>query len=554
MTTRFETAGYRRRRPIRDQPGLDHRLDHRARPTSDSAPPASHPRRPVGEPGVTFVDPPGRMPAVLVTAHPTHLTVRCDGLQGQLRLQRVLRTVRIVQGAVTEMTGSDPDATASTTASGRCASSAVEHDTDDSVVVTFDRDDAKLRFEHGQHLTLRREFDGVELRRSYSICSRAPDGPLACRDPSGPGWCLLDLGVDRAATPATRSTHCRRSDTSPTGSTRTSSRRYAALAAGSGITPILSIVSTILAAEPTRGSHSSTSTARVDRRCCSIELQDVRDRHLGRLSIAFAFTREEIGGELLSRPTRPGADRTLDRVGHPARRRRPRVPVRTDRDDQRHRDALIGAGLSAEQIHREIFTTKQQGTATLAPQEITETSVAIATGRATLHGRTSSFDLYEGDSVLDAVQRVRPDAPFSCRSGVCSTCQAVIRDGSGRDGGQLRADRRRGRTRLRTDVSVEAHDGRSSTSTSTPESLARMRSLDEEAAVEPRRSRGRVSRPGARRSPRDDARQRRRIRRTRTPRAPEPELRPIPRAATTRAAAGRPARCGGRSRSGGCGA
>ncbi|NNE12169.1 MAG: 2Fe-2S iron-sulfur cluster binding domain-containing protein, partial [Ilumatobacter sp.] len=79
---------------------------------------------------------------------------------------------------------------------------------------------------------------------------------------------------------------------------------------------------------------------------------------------------------------------------------------------------------------REVFTTKQQGTATLAPQEITDESVAVAVGKATLHGRTSTFDLYEGDSVLDAVQRVRPDAPFSCRSGVCSTCQAVVRDGS----------------------------------------------------------------------------------------------------------------------------
>ena len=55
--------------------------------------------------------------------------------------------------------------------------------------------------------------------------------------------------------------------------------------------------------------------------------------------------------------------------------------------------------------------------------------MAVAAGRETLHGRTSTFDLYDWDSVLDAVQRVRPDAPFSCRSGVCSTCQAVVRSG-----------------------------------------------------------------------------------------------------------------------------
>ena len=85
--------------------------------------------------------------------------------------------------------------------------------------------------------------------------------------------------------------------------------------------------------------------------------------------------------------------------------------------------------MSPEAVHREIFTTNQQGRVSMAPQEVTDTSVVVATGRATLHGRATRFDMYEGDSVLDAVQRVRPDAPFSCRSGVCSTCQAVLRGG-----------------------------------------------------------------------------------------------------------------------------
>ncbi len=305
---------------------------------------------------------------------------------------------------------------------------AVEHDTDDSVVITFDRDDAKLRFEHGQHLTLRREFDGVELRRSYSICSRAPDGPLRVAIRRVPGgvfstWASTELepgdAID-ALPPLGHFTH--RIDP-------TSSRRYAAVAAGSGITPILSIVSTILAAEP----NARVSLVYINRTSRSAmlldQLQDVRDRHLGRLSIAFAFTREETGGDLLSgRPDRERIGQWIDSGILPTDADHVFLcgPIELTNDI---RDALTDAGLPADRIHREIFTTKQQGTATLAPQEITETSVAIASGRATLHGRTSSFELYEGDSVLDAVQRVRPDAPFSCRSGVCSTCQAVIRDG-----------------------------------------------------------------------------------------------------------------------------
>ncbi len=305
----------------------------------------------------------------------------------------------------------------------------VDHDTDDSVVVTFDRGGERLRFEHGQHLTLRRDFDGVELRRSYSICSRAPDGPLRIAIRRVPGgvfstWASTELRVGDeidALPPLGHFTH--RIDPA-------TARSYAALAAGSGITPILSIVSTILAAEP----ESRVSLVVVNRTSRSAmlldELHDVRDRCLGRLSISFAFTREEVGGEILSgRPDRERIERWIEAGILPADADHAFLcgPIDMTNDV---RDALIEAGMPADHIHREVFTTKQQGTATLAPQEITETSVAVATGRATIHGRTSTFELYDGDSVLDAVQRVRPDAPFSCRSGVCSTCQAIVRGGT----------------------------------------------------------------------------------------------------------------------------
>lgn len=306
---------------------------------------------------------------------------------------------------------------------------AIHHDTDDSVVVTFDPGDRRVRFEHGQHLTLRRDFDGVELRRSYSICSRAPDGPLRVAIRRVPGgvfstWASTELRVGDeidALPPLGHFTH--RIDP-------TAARSYAALAAGSGITPILSIVSTILAAEP----ESRVSLVYVNRTSRSAmlldELHAVRDRHLGRLAIAFAFTREETGGELLSgRPDRARLEAWIAAGILPSDADHAFLcgPIEMTNEA---RDALVAAGMPIERIHREVFTTKQLGTVLLAPQEITDESVAVAVGRATLHGRTSTFDLYDGDSVLDAVQRVRPDAPFSCRSGVCSTCQAIVRSGA----------------------------------------------------------------------------------------------------------------------------
>ena len=306
----------------------------------------------------------------------------------------------------------------------------VEHDPHDCVIVAFDTTEQgdRFAFTHGQHVNLRRSFGDVEVRRSYSICSPAPDGTLriAIRQvPDGvfSSWATRDLRagdhVDVTA-PTGHFTH----ELDPE-----VARRYTFVAAGSGITPIYGIMATILGNEP----RSSVSLWYLNRTLNSAmlldDLQDLRDRYLSRLSIAYAFSREDTGSAVLSgRPDRARFDRLIE-VGL--------IPADVDHAFLcgplamigEVADALVDAGLPRERLHREIFTTKQVGTVTLAPQQITETSVAVAHGRATLHGRTSDFELYAGDSVLDAVQRVLPDAPFSCRSGVCSTCQAILREG-----------------------------------------------------------------------------------------------------------------------------
>jgi ring-1,2-phenylacetyl-CoA epoxidase subunit PaaE len=297
------------------------------------------------------------------------------------------------------------------------------------VIVTFDDHSGDFAFTHGQHLTFRRDFDGVEIRRSYSICSPAPGGPLRVAIKHVPGgvfssWATNDWRAGDlldVMTPAGHFTH----ELDPT-----SGRRYTALAAGSGITPVFSIVSTILASEPDSVvtllylNRTTLSTMLLD------DLHDLRDRHLGRINIAFAFTREELGGELLSgRADRTRLDQLIEAGVLPADADHAFLcgPIDLITEAQA---ALVDTGMPAERVHREIFTTNQPGQVQLAPQPVTESSVVIATGRANLHGRSAAFDMYAGDSVLDAVQRVRPDAPFSCRSGVCSTCQAVIRGGS----------------------------------------------------------------------------------------------------------------------------
>lgn len=311
----------------------------------------------------------------------------------------------------------------------------VEHDPHDCVLVTFDTSGHtdRFAFTHGQHVNLRRVFataDGpVEVRRSYSICAAAPAGELRIAIREVPGgvfstWATRELQpgdeVD-VTTPTGHFTHT----LDPA-----AQRTYALFAAGSGITPLYSVAATVLAAEPRSRvslvyvNRSARTTMLVD------DLEDLRDRYLGRLAIAYVFTREESDSSLLSgRPDRVRIDGLIAARLLPADSDCVYLCGPIDLTDT-VRDALAAAGTPTERIHREVFTTKQQGMVTLAPQAVTATSVVVAQGRANLHGRTSAFDMYAGDTVLDAVQRVRPDAPFACRSGVCSTCQAVVRDGA----------------------------------------------------------------------------------------------------------------------------
>ncbi|HWL41450.1 MAG TPA: 2Fe-2S iron-sulfur cluster-binding protein [Ilumatobacter sp.] len=315
----------------------------------------------------------------------------------------------------------------------------VEHDPHDCVLVTFDTSGHgdRFAFEHGQHVNLRRLFDTddgpVDVRRSYSICAAARAGEvpgdlrIAIREVSGgvfSTWATRELQPGdevEVTTPTGHFTHALAPDTP---------RTYALFAAGSGITPLYSVAATVLAREP----HSRVSLVYVNRTARSTmlvdDLEDLRDRYLGRLAIAYVFTREDSDSTLLSgRPDRTRLDALIAAGMLPATADHVYLCGPIDLTDTA-RDALLAAGTPAERVHREVFTTKQQGMVTLSPQAVTAASVVVAQGRANLHGRSTAFEMYAGDTVLDAVQRVRPDAPFACRSGVCSTCQAVVRGGS----------------------------------------------------------------------------------------------------------------------------
>jgi ring-1,2-phenylacetyl-CoA epoxidase subunit PaaE len=303
----------------------------------------------------------------------------------------------------------------------------VRRETADAVVMTLavpPELEAEYRFAAGQHLTLRRMVDGHEVRRNYSVCSPV-GGPLRVAVKRVPGgefseWANGELkpgDVLDVMTPTGRFTCV----------LGTGPRGYAALAAGSGITPVLSIVHTLLRDQP----DAHVSLVYVNRTVADTmlveELEDLRNRYLGRFLLSYMFTRE------------PGAVDLL--TGRPDRERlHALITAGLFPDDASQyflcgpeplvaltREVLHDQGVDPSCVHSELFMSVA---GSIASHRRPTSDTAVATATAVLNGRSSTFPVREGETVLAAGLRVRSELPFSCTAGVCSTCRALVREGS----------------------------------------------------------------------------------------------------------------------------
>lgn len=303
----------------------------------------------------------------------------------------------------------------------------IERDTPSSVLVTFEQHHP---FAHGQYLTFRREIDEIEIRRSYSICSPARSGPLRVGIKRVDGgafstWATSALRVGDvldAMAPTGSFTH----ELDPT-----RSRNYVLVAGGSGITPIYSIAATILDCEP----HSTVTLLQVDQTTSTImllnDVEGLRNRHLDRFRVWRQLTREPQTIDLLDgRPTPESLAGCVERGLLPA------APDQVFICGPEPIVEMVGGlyrerGLPEKRLHTERFTGAQAGRAPRRAAGVVDGSVEpIASGRVTLAGRTSSFAVLPDDTVLRAIQRSRPEVPFACEAGVCSTCRARVIDGS----------------------------------------------------------------------------------------------------------------------------
>jgi ring-1,2-phenylacetyl-CoA epoxidase subunit PaaE len=305
----------------------------------------------------------------------------------------------------------------------------VEALTDDAVAITFDVPEelrAAYAFVQGQHVAISTPELDDDLRRSYSICSRANSGKLCVAVKRLPGGAFSTYAHERL----------RPGDAldvmTPTGRFFTAldsanEKHYVAIAAGSGITPIMSIAATTLELEP-RSRFTLFYGNRATRSIMFLEeLADLKDRHLDRLALYHVLSREQNEIELLH--GRLG--------GSKLRQFCDGVLVPGEVDDwflcgpapmlEELQETLGTFGVDATRIHRELFYAGPPALTTEGPGvPCTETShVTIV-----LDGRAAVFEMSRtGVSILDAAVAVRSDAPYACKGGVCGTCRARVLEG-----------------------------------------------------------------------------------------------------------------------------
>ncbi|WP_203336791.1 fatty acid desaturase [Nocardioides limicola] len=296
--------------------------------------------------------------------------------------------------------------------------------TEDSVLIRFDVPDHlrdQFAFEPGQHVTVRTDLGGEGVRRNYSLCTSATSGELAIAVKHIPGGAFSTFAMEQL----------RAGDTlevmTPTGSFGTpldplATKNYVAIVAGSGITPVLSILQTTLAIETESRFTLIYGNRDADSTMFREELDDLEARYADRFRIIHVRSRDPHHPEhLRGRIDRPKLEQWIDSDLAPDSVDEWFLcgPVEMVTD---LRDLLLERGSDPDRVHVELFHGYQKPKVT---DGFTPAEVAVS-----LRGRQHVVPLAAGDTVLESALKAGLEAPYACLGGACGTCKAKVLLGS----------------------------------------------------------------------------------------------------------------------------
>ncbi len=308
-------------------------------------------------------------------------------------------------------------------------------ETRDAVVLTLavpDEHREEFSFTQGQYLTFRFHADGEEIRRSYSICSAVQDAELRVaikRVPDGvfSNWAADQLrpGQTVEVMPPMGTFHVPLDPANR--------KHYLGVAAGSGITPVLGTLKTILLTEPESqftliyGNKASSTIMFRE------ELEDLKNRFTSRLAVVHVLSREHQDVELFNgRITREKCELLfkywVDVTGvDTAFLCGPHGMI------EQVSESLRAHGMDAARIKFELFGTPNDAVrAPRRPADARGNGAAAADrceATVILDGRTRSFEMSKNSTVLEAGLAAGAELPYACKGGVCSTCRAMVLEG-----------------------------------------------------------------------------------------------------------------------------
>ncbi len=312
----------------------------------------------------------------------------------------------------------------------RLAVSELRRETADAVSLTF-AIPAELaedyRFSPGQYLTLRTKMDGEEVRRSYSICSGPDDGELRIAVKRIDGGAFSSWAADElkcgdqldVMTPTGRFGIVPAPD---------EARVHVGFAAGSGITPILSIVRGVLAREPKSRFFLFYGNRTTSGMLFREELEELKDRFIQRFSVFYVISGEEQDIPILHGRLDGGKVRILLRSLVPAASVDHVFICGPAGMSETVEATCREIGISPDRIHVERFVSEFGGKP--RPKTVVPASApAKAFASLIIDGKRREVPVAENEAILDAALRAGVDLPFACKGGMCSTCRARLVEG-----------------------------------------------------------------------------------------------------------------------------